>query len=119
MAGPMGRGPRGPKPKVKNPGKLLARLTGDVFRDYKFHCIIVLLLIFVGVIANVQGTLFMKNLIDDYITPFLLSTDTPDFSPLAHAIGRVAVFYGGGVISTYIYNRVMVNVTQGTLRKST
>ena len=103
------------KPRVKNPGKLLARLMRYVFRDYKIHCIFVLIFIFLGVIANVQGTMFTKNLIDDYITPFLL-TDTPDFSPLAHAIGRVAVFYAVGIISTYAYNRIMVTVTQGTLR---
>lgn len=112
----MKRGQRGAKPAVKNPGKLLARLMKYVFRDYKYHCLTVFLLIFVGVIANVQGTLFMKNLIDDYITPFLLSTDTPNFSPLAHAIGRVAVFYAIGVVSTYLYNWIMVKVTQGTLR---
>ena len=57
----------------------------------------------------------MRNLIDDYITPFLLS-DHPNFSPLAHAIGKVAVFYAIGVVSTYLYNRIMVNVTQGTLK---
>ena len=113
MPGPM-RKPTG-KNKVKNPGKLLARLMRYVFRDYKLHCIIVFILIFVGVIANVQGTMFTKDLIDKYITPFLLSTDTPNFSPLAHAIGRVAVFYGIGVIATYAYNRIMINVTQGTL----
>ncbi len=115
MPGPMNRGPRGMKPQVKNPGKLLARLMNYVFRDYKVHCIFVFIFIFLGVIANVQGTMFTKNLIDDYITPFLL-TDSPDFSPLAHAIGRVAVFYGVGIVSTYAYNRIMVTVTQGTLR---
>ena len=113
MPGPM-RKPTG-KNKVKHPGKLLARLMQYVFRDYKLHCIIVFVLIFVGVIANVQGTMFTKDLIDKYITPFLLSTDTPNFSPLAHAIGRVAVFYGIGVVATYAYNRIMINVTQGTL----
>ena len=86
-----------------------------VFRDYKIHCILVFIFIFLGVIANVQGTMFTKNLIDDYITPFLL-TDSPDFSPLANAIGRVAVFYAIGIVSTYAYNRIMVTVTQGTLR---
>ncbi len=115
MPEPM-RKPTG-KNKVKNPGKLLARLMRYVFRDYKLHCIIVFVLIFVGVIANVQGTMFTKDLIDKYITPFLLSTDTPNFSPLAHAIGRVAVFYGIGVVATYAYNRIMINVTQGTLMK--
>lgn len=87
-----------------------------VFRYYRVHCIAVVILIFLGVIANVQGTMFMKNLIDDYITPFLL-TDTPDFTPLAHAIARVAAFYAVGILSTYAYNRIMVNVTQGTLRE--
>ncbi len=59
--------------------------------------------------------MFTKNLIDDYITPFLL-TDSPDFTPLARAIGRVAVFYAVGILSAYAYNRIMVTVTQGTLR---
>ena len=111
----MNRTPRGQKPQVEHPFALLARLMHYVFRDYKFHCIAVFLLIFAGVIANVQGTMFTKNLIDDYITPFLLS-DNPNFAPLAKAISRVAVFYAIGVISTYIYNRIMVAVTQGTLR---
>lgn len=86
-----------------------------VFQYYKLHYIAVIALIFISVIANVQGTMFMKNLIDDYITPFLL-TDTPDFTPLTRAIARVAAFYGVGIIATYAYTRIMVNVTQGTLR---
>ena len=115
MPGPMNRGPRGVKPQVKNPMKIFKRLMAYVFRTYKFHYMIVIALIFVSVLANVQGTMFMKNLIDDYITPFLM-TDTPDFTPLMHAIMRVAAFYGVGIISTYAYNRIMINVTQGTLR---
>ena len=86
MPRPMGK----PQNKVKNPGKLLMRLMNYIFRDYKFHCIAVFILIFVGVIANVQGTMFIRDLIDKYITPFLLSSDTPNFSPLAHAISRDA-----------------------------
>ena len=70
----------------------------------------------IGVIASVQGTLLRKNLIDEYITPLLLSTVTPNFSPLAHAIGRVAVFYAIGGVSTDLYDWIMVKVTQGTLR---
>lgn len=106
----------GKKSTVENPGKLFMRLMNYVFREYKFHCLLVFILIFIGVIANVQGTMFMKNLIDEYITPFLLSTDEPNFAPLANAIGRVAVFYVIGVVSVYLYNRIMVKVTQGTLR---
>ena len=106
-------------PQGKKLGKeqlgLLKRLGAYVFRDYGRHCLAVVILILVSVLANVQGTMFMRNLIDDYITPFLLS-DHPNFSPLAHAIGKVAVFYAIGVVSTYLYNRIMVNVTQGTLK---
>ena len=111
----MRKTPRGAKGKVENPGKLFVRLMKYVFKDYLWQCILVFILILTGVIANVQGTMFTKNLIDDYITPFLL-TDSPDFGPLAQAIGRVAVFYAVGVMATYLYNRIMVNVTQGTLR---
>ena len=111
MPRPMGR----PQNKVKYPGKLLMRLINYIFRDYKVHCIAVFILIFVGVIANVQGTMFTRDLIDKYITPFLLSDGTPNFSPLAHAIERVAVFYGIGIVATYAYNRIMINVTQGMM----
>ena len=65
MPGP--RGPQGPKPKIKNPGKLFARLMGFIFKKYLPACIIVVICIFVSVLANVQGTMFTKNLIDDYI----------------------------------------------------
>lgn len=104
-----------PMVKVKNPWGIFRRIMAYVFRNYKIHFTIVVLLIFAGVLANVQGTLFMQKLIDDYITPFLL-TGQPDFGPLAHAIARVAVFYGCGVVSVYVYNLLMVYVTQGTLR---
>lgn len=114
MPGP-GRQPRGMKSQVKNPGELFLRLMKYVLKDYKFHCISVVVLIIVSVLCNVQGTMFMKNLIDEYITPFLLS-DNPNFTPLAHAIAKVAAFYALGVLATFGYNRLMVNVTQGTLR---
>ena len=114
MPGP-GRQPRGMKSQVKNPGELFLRLMKYVLKDYKFHCISVIVLIVVSVLCNVQGTMFMKNLIDEYITPFLLS-DNPNFTPLAHAIAKVAAFYALGVLATFGYNRLMVNVTQGTLR---
>ncbi|MBO5459324.1 MAG: ABC transporter ATP-binding protein [Lachnospira sp.] len=107
--------PRGVKSQVKNPGRLLVRLLKYVFKDYKIHCICVFGLIFLGVIANVQGTMFTKTLIDEYITPLLFS-DNPDFTPLLYAIIRVAFFYAVGVVSTYAYNRIMVYVTQGFLR---
>lgn len=113
MPGP--RGPIGPKPKIKNPGKLFARLMGFIFKKYLPACIIVVICIFVSVLANVQGTMFTKNLIDDYIVP-LLKTGTPDYGPLLAAMGRVAVFYGIGVISTFAYSKIMIYVSQGTIK---
>ena len=113
MPGP--RGPQGGKPKIENPGKLFLRLMKYIFSQYLWHVILVVIFIFIGVLANVQGTMFMQTLIDKYIVP-MIGAEHPNFGPLAAAIGRVAVFYGIGVISTWAYNRIMVNVTQGTLR---
>lgn len=113
MPGP--RGPQDPKPKIKNPGKLFARLMGFIFKKYLPACIIVVICIFVSVLANVQGTMFTKNLIDDYIVP-LLKTGSPDYGPLLAAMGRVAVFYGIGVISTFAYSKIMIYVSQGTIK---
>lgn len=101
--------------RIENPGKVFKRLMKYVARDYTPHLILTAILIFVSVLANVQGTMFIQHLIDDYIEPMLLA-DRPDFSPLAGAIARVAVFYLIGVAAAYAWNRIMINVTQGTLR---
>ena len=114
MPGPMHGGmPKGKK--IENPGKIFKRLMGYVAKSYGPHLVIVAVLIFVSVLANVQGTMFIQSLIDDYIAPMLV-TDVPDYRPLAMAILRVAGFYAIGVAAAYIYNRIMVNVTQGVLR---
>ena len=115
VRGPGGRRMGGPRPKIKHPGRLLMRLLRYIFRHYGFACILVVICIVVSVLASVQGTWFTKTLIDDYILP-LLSQDTPDFAPLAHAIGRVAGFYLIGAAAAYAQTRIMVSVTQGTLR---
>ncbi len=113
--GPGNRGPRGPRPKVKDPGKLFMRLIRYIFKNYAIQCITVVICIFITVLASVQGTLFMQTLIDDYIIP-LTKQANPDFSNLAHAILRVASFYALGAVAAYANTRIMVNVTQGTLR---
>ena len=115
VQGPGGRGPKGPRPKVENPGKLFMRLLAYIMKNYAVHCILVVICIFITVLASVQGTWFMQTLIDGYILPLMKQSD-PDFSGLAHAILRVAVFYGIGAIAAYIYTRIMVNVSQGTLK---
>ena len=112
---PGGHGPRGPKPNVKNPGKLLMRLLSYIMKKYALHCIIVVICIFITVLASVQGTWFMQTLIDSYIVPLMSQAD-PDFSGLAYAILRVGCFYLIGALAAYTYNRIMVNVSQGTLK---
>ena len=116
MAGPGRRVPRGMKPQVKEPGKVLKRLLGYVFRYYKVHMIIVFICILLSVVMNLQGTMFMQVLIDDYIVP-MLESGSRDFGPLLGAILRTACFYASGIAATYTFNRIMVNVTQGTLRR--
>ena len=103
------------KKKPANAGATLKRLLAYIFKNYAFACIIVVICIFISVLANARGTMFMQSLIDDYISP-MIGTKNPDFGPLAAAIGRVAIFYAAGALSAYIYTRIMVNVTQGTLR---
>ena len=95
--------------------KVFARLMRYVLSRYKFHVFFVVIGIFVGVLANVQGTLFMQTLIDVYILP-VIGAEDPDFAPLFAAILQVGIFYGIGVVSTWMYSRIMVRVTQGTLR---
>lgn len=115
IQGPGNRGPRGPRPKVKNPGKLFMRLLRYILKNYAVHCALVVICIFITVLASVQGTLFMQTLIDEYILP-LMKQENPDFSNLSYAIRRVAVFYLFGAAAAYAYTRILVNVTQGTLR---
>ncbi len=115
--GPGGRRMAGrPRVKVKNPGRLFVRTMGYMTRHYTPQLVIVVICIVIGVLASVQGTLFIRNLIDDYIAPMLINGST-DFSPLLHAITRVAVLYAVGVASTYINQRIMIYVSQGTLRE--
>ena len=115
-AGPGGRNRfRGPKPKVEHPWKLLGRVLSYVMKRYKFQFLVVLVCIAVSVAANLQGTLFTRTLIDSYIMP-LLASPNPDFGPLAGAIGRVAIFYGIGVLASFAQSIIMVYITQGTMR---
>lgn len=114
MPGPRGRMPM-VGPKIENPGKIFKRLMGYVARSYGPHLVVVAILIFVSVQMSVQGTLFLQRLIDDYITP-MLGAENPDFGPLARAILKMAVFYAVGVAASYLYNLLMVYVTQGTLQ---
>lgn len=115
MPGPNHRNRMQPGQKVKNPMKTFKRLIGIILKQYKVHMIFVFICLIVSVFANVQGTLFIQTLIDDYITP-MLSQPTPDFTPLLLAIARVACFYLIGAGATYAQAKIMVYVTQGTMK---
>ena len=116
VRGPGGHGNIGrPRPKVANPGKLIKRVLGEVFRHYAPHCVVVLVCIFLSAFANVQASLFLQTLIDDYIAP-MLQQQNPDFGPLLGALGRIACIYLVGILAAWANARIMVNVTQGTMR---
>lgn len=117
---------RGPKPpvekhnvsgdtQIKNPMQALKRLLGIIMKKYKFHMIFVFIFILLSVFANVQGTLFIQKLIDDYINP-MIGQPNPDFTPLLMAIARVAIFYLLGAAASYAYSKIMIYVAQGTMR---
>lgn len=121
----VGHGPRGmrgrPRPKVKNPGKLLKRIFGYVFKYYGLRLVMVVVCIVVSVLANVQGTMFTRTLIDSYIMPMVdqvkAGQANPDFSPLLGAMARVALFYSIGIAAAYFQARTMAFVTQGTMKR--
>ena len=93
----------------------MGRVLGLMLKNYKFSFFMVVVCILGSALATLRGTLFMQSLIDDYIVP-LTQAQTPDYSDLAAALLSVAVTYGIGIICAYAYNRIMVNVSQGTMR---
>ena len=105
----------GPRPKIDHPWRLFGRIMGYIMKRYKFQFVVVLACIVVSVLANLQGTLFTRTLIDSYIMPMLGSSD-PDFGPLAGAILKVAAFYAAGVLASFAQGMIMMYVTQGTLK---
>ena len=112
MPAPGGRVPRGMKSPVTDPKAVIKRLLGYLFKYYKIHLIIVFICIIISVLANLQGTMFIQTLIDDYIVP-LIKSEHPDFTMLRNKIISVAAFYAVGVLATFTYGRIMVYVTQG------
>ncbi|MBR2037161.1 MAG: ABC transporter ATP-binding protein [Lachnospiraceae bacterium] len=115
---PKGPGPRGMGPKPKLEGKMsdiIKRIMGQVLKEYKIHLVIVVVCILGAALASVRGTLFIRTLVDDYITP-LIGVGNPDFSGLLKALMSIGLTYLLGVICSFTYNRLMIYVTQGTMR---
>lgn len=102
--------------KKINPMKEVMRVLSYVLSHYRFSCLVVLLGIICSSLTTLTMTLFMEVLVDDYIIPLTLSA-VKDYVPLAHAIMKLIAVLACGIICAYTYNRVMVNVTQGTLNR--
>ena len=94
----------------------IRRLLKYVTESYKLQLVVVLISIIISALVGVIGTQFIKYLIDDFITP-LLGSNAPDYTGLLNVIMIMALIYLLGVICTYIYNRLMINISQGVLNK--
>ena len=95
--------------------QVLGRLLRYVLKHYKFSCLVVLVFIILSSVANVSVSLFIRVLIDDYITP-LSQSPSPDFSSLLRVLLQMLCVFGTGVFANFAYQRILVNVGQGTLR---
>ena len=113
--GPKGKGPMGPMPKLDNPGKLVKRLLGFILKKYWLHYFIVIICIIISALVNVKGFLFLGTLIDEYIKPYI-GQQNVDFSALLAAITEMAIIYGVGIIANFLQARLMINVTQGSMK---
>lgn len=100
----------------KNELKILKRLIGYILKNYKFAFIAVVVGILVSALATLCTTMFMQRLIDDYIMP-LTQAAVPDYAPLAKALISLASVLAVGIICAYGYNRIMVSVSQGTMKR--
>ena len=121
MARPQMRGPGGRRgmmggKRSKNPKKTLGRLMKYIQKGYGVQFVVVLICILLSAVANVAGSMFLKSLIDDYISPLLLQA-SPVFTGLLHALMSMAVIYLIGIATTFIYNWLMVSISQGVLKK--
>ena len=102
--------------RAGNPYRMLLRVLQYMLKYYKGAFAVVVLCILGSALATLRGTLFMQQLIDEYIAP-LLRSGTPDFAPLSKALLSLAAIYGAGILCAYAYNRIMVNIGQGTMKK--
>ena len=96
---------------------VLKRLIKDyIWKYYKFRLIIVMICLIASTISSVAGGLYLQTLIDDYITP-LIGVENPVLTSFIHAIGIMISIYAIGVVSSFIYTRLMVKVSEGTMKK--
>ncbi|NSE72932.1 ABC transporter ATP-binding protein [Coprococcus eutactus] len=104
------------KDQGKNPMKALGRLIRYILKEYKLACITVVVSILISALAILSISMFMQKLIDVYIEP-MMKQSSPDYGPLAHRMLGLGLILVLGIICAYAYNRIMVNVTQGTMKR--
>ncbi len=102
------------RPRVATATKLISRVIGYMLHYYKYLFALVIVCILITAIATVVGATFPQTLVDDYITP-MMKNGSRDFSGLASDLIRLACIMGIGVVTAFTYNRIMVNVSQGTM----
>ena len=117
MAPPGGRMMRGDGRKAKDAKGTLKRLISYIGKGNIASLILVFVFIIFSSVAGVFGSLFLQTLIDDYIDPMLTMPGVPNFTPLLKAIGTMGLIYLVGAASTWLYNFLMINVSQGVLKK--
>ena len=106
----------GPKPKLKNPKETFTRLISYCFSKYKLQMVIVIICIILSVLASLFGNMFLQTLFDKYMTP-LEKGEMKGYAKLVKALIFMGCIYLVGVCSSFCYNKIMVYVTQGTLKK--
>ena len=105
------------KPPIKKLDfNTIKRIFSYMKKDYKPQLILVIICIIVNTAANIASSLFLQTLVDKYITP-LIGVENPVYTELIKAVGIMATFYLIGVVTIFIYTRVMVSISQGTLKK--
>lgn len=104
------------KDQGKNPMKALGRLLRYVLKEYKLACVTVVVSILISALTILSISMFMQKLIDVYIEP-MMKQSSPDYGPLAHRMLGLGLILVLGIICAYAYNRIMVNVTQGTMKR--
>ena len=102
--------------KSENTGKTLRRLLSYLNKGYKLKFASVIICIILSTVASVSSSMFLETLIDDYISPLLIQTN-PSFAGLADVLKIMACIYMAGIISTWLYNFIMVDVSQGIMKK--
>lgn len=100
---------------LKEMAHTLGRVLRYMLKNYKGSFCVVVVCTLVSALCTLSGTLFLQSLIDDYILP-LTQSAAPDFGPLGWALAQMACVYALGILSSYGYNRIMVNISQGTMR---